>query len=156
MKTTFIVLQGNTNVGKSSTIRELYSLFQADNNWRTISYTQHPHNEIEAVIEHTTNKIKIGCLSFGDPGPDSFIKEYIENFINIQCQIIICATRANKKESNHRYIASLLKQHDAINVITTAPYTIKNNRDANCNICNDLNKLKAQHIKDLIEKIINQ
>lgn len=153
MKTTFIVLQGNMNAGKSSTIRELYSLFQADNNWKIINHIQHPHNEIEVVIEHLTG-IKIGCLSFGDPGQDSFIKKYIENFISIQCKIIVCATRANKKERNHKYINSLLKQY---NVISTTPYSFKSIEDpSNCNVCNDLNKLKAQHIKDLIEKIINQ
>jgi len=85
-----IALRGTEKKGKSQTIKKVYELILSKYSVTKI-YEQINRVDIKCVL--LINGKKIGIESQGDPGPNSRIKTSLKYFVEINCQIIICATR---------------------------------------------------------------
>lgn len=78
-----ICLYAPANKGKTSTIRKVYEQLGGKKEVLESNY------EICDVV--TYGDVKIGCESLGDPDSDQ--KEWLENLLNQQCDIIVTASR---------------------------------------------------------------
>ncbi|MDO8206988.1 MAG: hypothetical protein Q7T38_04095 [Gallionella sp.] len=88
MKNVVIALRGAANQGKSSSIKQAFSLLKQKLSIDSISH-EITGADIRAVL--TIGNIKIGIESQGDP--NSRLTESLKLFTSLGCQIIICATR---------------------------------------------------------------
>lgn len=82
-KKVIICLYAPANKGKTSTIRKVYELLGGKKEVLESSY------EISDVVMR--GNIKIGCESLGDPDSDQ--KEWLEDLLKKQCDIIVTASR---------------------------------------------------------------
>lgn len=82
-KKVIICLYAPANKGKTSTIRKVYELLGGKKEVLESSY------EISDVVMR--GDIKIGCESLGDPDSDQ--KEWLEELLKKQCDIIVTASR---------------------------------------------------------------
>ncbi|MFH2033045.1 MAG: hypothetical protein ABIJ40_20830 [Bacteroidota bacterium] len=83
-----IALQGTANRGKTSSIKIVYGLIKKQ--WpKAIIDELNVKSDIKVVM--TINGKKIGIESQGDPG--SRLPESLDYFVQIGCDVIICATR---------------------------------------------------------------
>lgn len=78
-----ICLYAPANKGKTSTIRKVYELLGGREDFLKSSY------EISDIVMR--GDIKIGCESLGDPDSDQ--KEWLEELMKKQCDIIVTASR---------------------------------------------------------------
>lgn len=88
MKNVVIALRGVANQGKSSSIKQAFSLLKQKLSIDSISH-EITGADIRAVL--TIGNVKIGIESQGDP--NSRLTESLKLFTSLGCQIIICATR---------------------------------------------------------------
>lgn len=142
MKKTIIANFGGGTQGKSGTIKKIIKLIlnkypNALTNPPKISY----HGDVKVIIE--IDNIKIGIESQGDP--NSRIFKSLKEFASINCDLIICATRTSGATVNAVY--SLRKSHD-YDIIWVTNYRSAN-KDTEL-----LNELSANHILELVEKLI--
>ena len=143
MKKTVIANFGGATQGKSGTIKKIIKLIlnkypDALTNPLKISY----HGDVKVIIQ--IDNIKIGIESQGDP--NSRIFKSLKEFASIDCDLIICATRTAGATVNA--VRSLRKSHNYDIVWVT------NYRSANKDI-EALNELSANHILELVERLIN-
>jgi Cdc6-like AAA superfamily ATPase len=85
-----IVLKGIRNVGKSQTIKKVYKLLLKSYPSAKI---QEKFIGVDIRVVLTINGTKIGIESQGDPGINGRLKKSLDYFVELNCQIIICATR---------------------------------------------------------------
>ena len=83
-----IVLRGTENTGKTQTIKKVYELMLAKYQVTRV-HEKIYKREITCVL--LVNNKKIGIESQGDP--NSRLRRNLEYFVDINCEIIICATR---------------------------------------------------------------
>jgi hypothetical protein len=94
MKKTLIALRGRANSGKTTTIRMVWDKLklQYSNQW--ICEKKYKH-DITAILtiesKRSKTKEKIGVESQGDPA--SRLPDSLQLFVQLNCQIIVCATR---------------------------------------------------------------
>ncbi len=86
-----IAIRGTANVGKSTTIREVYSILIEQHEYNVINADFLQNIDIRVVIEK--NGVKVGIESQGDP--NSRLEESLNEFERIGCEIIVCATRTS-------------------------------------------------------------
>jgi hypothetical protein len=85
-------LRGKSNVGKSQTIRTVVEMLNAKHPSATIEHEKATKIDIRVVL--TINNLKIGIESKGNPN-SRLIKESLDLFVKIGCDLIICATRTS-------------------------------------------------------------
>jgi len=99
MEKTIIALRGKADIGKTSTLKEVYKLLK-DNYTIEIETENTNHNTPKADIKviFKIKGIRIGIASQGDPGYG--LEKSLEEFARKDCTIIICATRTRGKTYN--------------------------------------------------------
>lgn len=96
MKRVF-ALTGTTNTGKSTTIRAVYELLLAE--YPNVKPEEGAIlNRVEIKVVIVINGVKIGIESQGDPVKESRLEESLEEFVKVDCSIIICARRTYGKK----------------------------------------------------------
>ena len=88
MKKVF-ALKGRRNVGKSQTIRTVDELLRAKYQSATVEHEHRTRAELRVVL--SIDGVKIGVESTG---------ENLDLFVNLGCEIVICATRTKGKTVN--------------------------------------------------------
>ena len=89
MKNVF-ALRGKSNVGKSQTIRTVVEMLTTKHPDALVEHSQTTKVDVRTVL--TIDGLKIGIESQGDPN-GSWIKESLDRFVRIGCDVIICAAR---------------------------------------------------------------
>ena len=79
-------------MGKSQTIRTVVEMLAAKHPNATIEYNHTTKVDVRVVL--TINGLKIGVESQGGPN-GRLIKESLDLFVRIGCDVIICATRTS-------------------------------------------------------------
>lgn len=111
-----IALRGRSNIGKTSTIREVHGLLIKRYPNASSSYEIQGQGDIRMVL--TINEGEIGIESQGDPG--GRLKESLELFRQVGCHVIVCATRTRGetveavKSLRPDYEVKWLKQRAAV------------------------------------------
>ena len=85
-----IALRGKPNMGKSQTVRTVVELLTTKHPDARIEHDQ--TTKVDERVVLTINDSKIGIESESDPSGRS-IKESLDLFEKLGCQVIICATR---------------------------------------------------------------
>lgn len=88
-----ITVKGKANVGKTTSIKKTYKWIISNYPYKTISPNTWGEDDIKTIIE--VDGFKIGICSAGDEG--SSVKEYMNEFEQTKCDIIICACRTKGK-----------------------------------------------------------
>ena len=86
---TIIALKGRGKIGKTQTIRTVDELLRAKYPDATVEHEHRTRVELRVVL--TVNGVKIGIESQSNPK----IKDSLNLFATLGCQIIICATRTS-------------------------------------------------------------
>jgi hypothetical protein len=92
-----IALMGTSKRGKSQTIRTVVEMLTAKYPEAKIEHNHTTKAEIRIVL--TVNGLKIGIESQGDPS-GRLIRESLDLFVKIGCDLIICATRTSGATKN--------------------------------------------------------
>ena len=142
MKKVVFANWGTAQQGKSSTIKKVAAKIlnfypSAVTNPSTIDFSA----DIEVVI--TIGKIRIGVESQGDP--NSRLLKSLENFVKLNCDIIICSTRTSGLTANA--VNELYSKHGYDNVWVTNYRSNQKDKDK-------LNDISAKHIFDLVQNAI--
>jgi hypothetical protein len=82
-------LRGKSNVGKSQTIRTVVELLTEKHPDARVEYNH--TTKVDERVVLTINGLKIGIES--QSNPSRWIKESLDLFVRIGCDVIICATR---------------------------------------------------------------
>jgi hypothetical protein len=85
-----IALKGRRSIGKSQTIRTVDELLRGKYPGATVEQERRTKAELRVVL--SIDGVKIGIESHGDPN-SRLIKESLDLFVRLGCEIIICATR---------------------------------------------------------------
>lgn len=85
-------LRGPRNLGKSQTIRTVVEMLTEKHPDAIFEHNHKTKVDVRAVL--TINGSKIGIESQGDPN-GRLIKESLDLFLKIGCDVIICATRTS-------------------------------------------------------------
>lgn len=143
---TVIATWGVSNTGKSDTLVKVFDLIQQNypNAIYNIKYPSHTGN-INAVIDiiniHGIS-VKVGIESQGDPNSRIFTS--IDEFVAINCDIILCATRTR---GDTVCKVSLLTQNGYREIWITN-YLLYSNWQ-------NINQLAAQHHFELFVEVLN-
>lgn len=94
MQKTIFTLRGRSNIGKTTTIKEVYRLLKVKypnliKNELILPKNPQGNEDIKVII--TIDEINIGIESQGDPG--SRLQESLKDFVEENCTIILCAAR---------------------------------------------------------------
>lgn len=141
MKKTIIANKGIGSQGKSSTIKIIANKIKENYSTADFNYLI-KKGDIKLVI--TIDKIKIGIESEGDPG--GRLAESLDYFAEIKCDIIICSCRTSGQTM---WDVEDMKPEYSYDIIWVSNYRSNDvNRD-------NLNDLSADHIFELIKKILS-
>ena len=147
-----IVLQGSSNIGKSSTIRKFAQIVLNNNTFfshiskcKIINSLNNFDNvntkETYGFIDDIKTEKRIGFFSYGDPGTE--IQKNIECLLNdFYCDIVVCACRT--KGETVKQIKSLKN----VNILWTTTYNYTLNEQ---DIQMHLNQVKAEQLYSLIK-----
>ena len=135
-----IAVRGVAERGKSSSIKMVYQMLK----------TAYPRAEIrelfvgvDITVVITVNGVKVGIESQGDP--NSRLKESLNLFVKIGCEVIICATRTRGMTVN--WVEEKQPPYDIIWKAQKAAATIDSQDVANSQM--------AKEIVAEAEKVIN-
>jgi hypothetical protein len=136
-----IAIWGRPKQGKSDTVKRITKLILS--NYPNARFT--PLNidyakDIKVLIE--INKIKIGIESQGDP--NSRIFDSLNEFSEINCDLIICSTRSAGGTVN---AVHKLTKSDNYNVIWSTNHRSENDHDS-------LNDLSAKQVFEMIQNLL--
>jgi len=84
-------LRGTSKMGKSQTIRTVVEMLTANHPDATIEHNYTTKVDTRVVL--TINGWKIGIESQGDPHRGRLINGSLDLFVNLGCDVIVCATR---------------------------------------------------------------
>jgi hypothetical protein len=96
MKKEVIGLRGKGNVGKSQTVKMAYDLLKSMH--KNVKEEYKIQTDIDVRVVLTIGTKKIGIESQGDPG--SRLKDSLLLFVEVGCQVIVCATRTRGQTVN--------------------------------------------------------
>ncbi len=140
-KKTVIAIIGGGGTGKTQTIKKTIQVIQ----------NRFPKSHVEILIYGvdikvviTIKNIIIGIESYGDPLIER-LSESLSDFAKKHCDIIICATRTKGDA-----VTAIDNMHNKNNydIIWAANYVSYEKSQP------DLNQLSAEHIVDLIDKLL--
>jgi hypothetical protein len=103
-----IALKGKANVGKSQTIKTVTELLQTKYPHVKIDHHHSTRGDVRVVL--TFDGQRIGIESQGDPNR-RLIKESLDLFVSVGCEVIICATRTSGATVN---AVNALEEHDVL------------------------------------------
>lgn len=89
----FVALKGRGSSGKTETIKLVFQLLQARYSNAVVDLLISNTIDIKATM--VINGNKVGIESQGDP--NSRLKQSLADFVDVECSIIICATRTRGK-----------------------------------------------------------
>jgi hypothetical protein len=89
---TIIALKGRGKIGKTQTVRTVDELLRAKYPDARVEHERRTRVELRVVL--TVNGVKIGIETQGDPN-GRLIKESLDLFVSLGCEVIICATRTS-------------------------------------------------------------
>lgn len=138
-KKVIICLYAPANKGKTSTIRKVYELLGGKKEVLESSY------EISDVVMR--GNIKIGCESLGDPDSDQ--KEWLEELLKKQCDIIVTASRT--KGDTVGNVDALAEQYEYSIKWISPIYGYEIEKD---DILDIFHQANAEVVISLIDKII--
>ena len=115
-----IALRGPKNRGKSQTVKKIPDLLLAKYPGAEIENLIPQSRSLDIKVLVTINQVRIGIESQGDPRPGR-LPESLTEFVNLGCEIIICATRTRggtetavkSLEAHSGYDIVWLDQNDA-------------------------------------------
>ena len=151
---TIIAVWHSSNKGKTESLRELVRLiidaypnqsFKFLDPKPSITDKIPSTGDFRIIIE--LNNIKVGIDTQGDP--ITTVKQRLKDFINDNCYIIFCATRTRGKTVNA--VDDIATKSDNYQVIWTSTYQIGNRH-----LHEQINRLKAIHLHDLMQNLILQ
>lgn len=142
MNKTIIGIYGPSGQGKSSTIKRVCQLILANfpaasHNPITIDYS------VDIFVVITIGKVTVGIESQGDP--NSRLAESLKEFVNQNCDLIVCATRTSGQTVHA--VEKMYSKHGYENIWVTNYRSNQKHQDK-------LNDLSAQHIIELIQKLL--
>jgi hypothetical protein len=142
MKKTIIANWGLAQKGKSDTLKKVAQKILGNNrNAIATPAIINFNHDITVII--TVNNTKIGIESQGDPG--SRLPNSLKYFASQKCDIIICSTRTS---GSTMHIVNKTAEAHAYDVIWVTNYRSENKNHQ------ELNDLSADHIIELIERLI--
>lgn len=95
MDKTVIILKGNQDRGKTSTLNFLIDILKGDTTASCIEAPSFPDVEDQAIIIPIEGK-RIGIVTLGDPGYEEQFQTWLDFCHNHKCDIIVVATRAQE------------------------------------------------------------
>lgn len=90
---TIIALKGRRKIGKSQTIRTVDELLRANYPSATVEHEHRTKVDLRVVL--TVEGVKIGIESQSDPHRGRLINGSLDLFVNVGCDVIVCATRTS-------------------------------------------------------------
>jgi len=85
-----IALRGKSRMGKSQTIRTVVEMLSEKHPDTSVEHNHTTKVDVRVVL--TISGLKIGIESQGDPNR---LKESLDFFVKIGCDVIVCATRTS-------------------------------------------------------------
>ena len=95
-----LVAKGKHDTGKTTAICQMKDFLLSIGAKVINTYNAVSNNDVNMVVEY--NGIKIGISSAGDPGLNQ--KEILTVFIEMNCNIIICACRTRGSTKNNFFL----------------------------------------------------
>lgn len=142
MNKTIIAVYGRAQEGKSTTIKNVVSIFEAYP-FASVTYLQ-KGEDILATID--LGGIKVGAESQGDPNSRMFYVNTVEELIKVHnCDIVLCATRT--EGMTVKKVDSLADSYGYHTLWKSSYYTPSLNHSI-------LNKIAAEEIVELIHSLI--
>ena len=142
MKKTVIANKGNASTGKSETIKQVAKLILAAYPAaKLIPATIDFSKDIKLICN--IGDTKIGIESQGDP--NSRLPKSLKDFVDADCALIICATRTSGETVKAVSELNTLHGYDVIWMTNYRSWQ-KGNKD--------LNDLSAEHVFELIQRIL--
>lgn len=83
-------LRGKSNTGKRQTLRTVVEMLNAKQPNATVEHN--PETQVDPRVVMTVNHLQIGIESHGNK-TGGLLKETLDSFVKVGCDIIICATR---------------------------------------------------------------
>ena len=90
---TIIALKGRRKLGKSQTIRTVDELLRASYPSARVEHELRTKVDLRVVL--SIDGVKIGIESQGDPHRGRLINGSLDLFVNVGCDVIVCATRTS-------------------------------------------------------------
>ncbi len=141
MKNKFIfVIWGNSNSGKSETIKKIFEVFSQNISKKNISCEKPNRKDITATI--IIHGIKVGIEGQGDP--NSRLEDSLISFVKKKCSIIICASRSRGKTVD---VIEKIAEKNSFKIIWATNYLSYSNRKEQTR----LNKVSAKQFFSFIE-----
>ena len=131
-----IAVSNASNKGKSSTLRHVANILLTEFPSEKIEGELPEEGDFRLIIR--INELKIAVESQGDPG--TRLKDRLIDLDKRNCDLIICTCRTKGETKD-----AILHLENTYNIIWTSTYT--SNRDIDL-----LNRVKAEHIIDLLKK----
>jgi hypothetical protein len=101
MQKTIFTLRGRSNIGKTTTIKEVYRLLKEKHPnliKNELILPKYPQGDEDIKVIIAIDEIKIGIESQGDPG--SRLQESLKDFVEENCTIILCVARTRGKTND--------------------------------------------------------
>lgn len=138
---TVIANMGVADFGKTASLKEVYNVVKLKFPQITPNSPMIDNGDLKAIF--TINNIKIGIETQGDP--NSRIFSSIDDFVNQNCDIIICACRTSG-ETRKKVLST---QDNGYRIIWASNYCCKDK-----NAFKTLNYLYAENIVEIVDRII--
>jgi hypothetical protein len=103
VKKTIIALTGRANCGKTKTLIRVLDLLEKEPGAKVIQTGTIGQFDKFAII--LIGRTKIGITTPGDPPPNLVLPHYLKIFIEVECDIIICAcrTKGSTRDAIRKY-----------------------------------------------------
>lgn len=151
MKKIFVIY-GSANSGKTSTVKSIYDYFHEKYNAVETNLNKKLWKEILLTID--VNGHKIGFFSRGD-NPDDIINS-LEILINVNSEIIVCAVRKNRNDTQKNALMETVKKYN-YNESDVVFESIERTDKTEPNDFKKAIKLDAKnHLIEQIEKLISK
>lgn len=152
-----VILKGTGSTGKSSTLRELIKMLLSLPGVSVIEddcpsgVTDFWNSDFDGFIVVDVNGKRVGCITEGDPGSEERAKNYRQRCVNLDCDIVVAASRTRYLEGSiYKDTYDFSKQHDAC-LIETSPFSAPRMNDWGQTYSYDiLNVACARGLLDLI------
>lgn len=144
---TVIVLRGASSYGKTSTLNALIQSLEKSPHFSIVKSETHL-NEYDRVVILNASATKVGIITVGDPGEETYVSEHLKEMYDNDVSIIIIASRTRGGVWN--VINDFANNHD-YEIIVSSPLHAYSSDDTNLHAV--LNSAVASMLKELIESL---
>lgn len=124
-----IILKGAGSRGKSSTLHQLIKQLDAQPHSEIIYSEHHPDETADWFVIINTIGQRIGVITQGDPGSESYVTDCLTKCVEEKCDAIVAASRTRYNHDNPT-VYSLLwdfgRDYD-MRIVETTPYVTFDN-----------------------------